>query len=151
MEPLRGIIRPLGILALGAVLLLSLACKGPQADPAVKAPAHLTVHFLDQDAVVGLDRPLPGAWAVMDAGMWRDLDTIWTGPEGRAAVGRTAPRWVMLQDPEGGIHRVELSNAPDTIRSSPYDRPYDREDAEEQATGLFLIWLWFSHVVVDHH
>ncbi|HEU4950472.1 MAG TPA: hypothetical protein VFT46_00895 [Holophagaceae bacterium] len=137
----------MGRAAILLLVLLGLACKGPEAAPVPKTPAHLTVHFLDQDAVVGLDRPLPGAWAVMDAGMWRDLDTIWTGLEGRAAVGRTAPRWVMLQDPEGGIHRVELSNAPDTVRSEPYDR----EDAEDQATGLFLLWLWFSHVVVDHH
>lgn len=144
MEPLRGIIRPLGALALGAMLLLALACKGPLTDLAAKAPAHLTVHFLDQDAVVGLDRPLPGAWALMDAGLWRDLDTIWTGPEGRAAVGRTAPRWVMLQDPEGGIHRVELSNESDARSSDPFSR----EDEEDQATGLFLLWLWLGQVFV---
>lgn len=131
-------------LLLLAMVLALLACKGPEAAPAAKAPAHLTVHFLDQDAVLGLDRPQPGAWAFMDAGLWRDLDTIWTGPEGRAAVGRTAPRWVMLQDPGGGIHRVELSNEPDTIRSS-HD---DRDGNEEQAEGLFIVWLWLSHVIV---
>lgn len=127
-----------------ALLLALLACKGPEAASAAKAPAHLTVHFLDQDAVLGLDRPQPGAWAFMDAGLWRDLDTLWMGPEGRAAVGRTAPRWVMLQDPGGGVHRVELSNEPDTIRSSPSDR----ESNEDQAEGLFVVWLWLSHVIV---
>ena len=126
-----------------AVLLGFLACKGPEAAPATKARAHLTVHFLDQDATVGLDRPMPGAWAFMDAGLWRDLDTVWTDREGRAAVGRTAPHWVMLQDPEGGIHRVELSNEADTVPS----RPSDRENAEDQATGLFFAWLWLSHVI----
>lgn len=128
-----------------ALLLALLACKGPEAAPAAKAPAHLTVHFLDKDAVLGLDRPQPGAWGFMDAGLWRDLDTIWTGPEGRAAVSRTAPRWVMLQDPEGGVHRVELSNEPDTIRSSPSDR----DSNEDQAEGLFILWLWLGQVFVN--
>lgn len=127
-----------------AVLMGLTACKGPQAAPGSKAPARLTVHFLDQDAVVGLDRPQPGAWAFMDAGLWRDLDTVWTGPDGRAAVGRTAPRWVMLQDPEGGIHRVELSNEPDTVRSESYDQ----DSKEDKAEGLLIVWLWLSQVVV---
>ncbi len=133
-----------------ALLLLAmamglLACKGPEATPAAKASAHLTIHFMDQDAVLGLDRPQPGGWAFMDAGLWRGLDTVWTDREGRAAVGRTAPRWVMLQDPEGGIHRVELSNEPDTIRSSPLDR----DSHEEQAEGLFIVWLWLGQVFVN--
>ena len=128
-----------------AMLLGFLACKGPEAAPAAKTPAHLTIHFLDQDAVVGLEGPQPGVWAFMDAGLWRDLDTVWTGPEGRAAVGRTAPHWVMLQDPAGGIHRVALSNESDTVRSEPYDR----DSREEQAEGLFILWLWLGHVFVD--
>lgn len=134
----------MGRAAILLLVLLGLACKGPESAPVPKTPAHLTVHFLDQDAVVGLDRPLPGAWAFMDAGLWRDLDTIWTGPEGRAAVGRTAPRWVMLQDPEGGIHRVELSNGPEAVDSDPFDR----DNPEEEATGFFLLWLWLGQVFV---
>lgn len=127
-----------------AMVMGLLACKGPEAAPSAKAPARLTVHFLDQDVVVGLDRPMPGTWAFMDAGLWRDLDTIWTGPEGRAAVGRTAPAWVMVQDPEGDLHRVELSNERDAIRSSPEDR----DSNEEQAEGLFFLWLWLGQVFV---
>lgn len=143
MESFRTVIpRRLRATAL-LLLLISLACKGPEAAP--KAPAHLTVHFLDQDAVVGLDRPLPGAWAFMDAGLWRDLDTVWTGSEGRAAVGRTAPQWVLLKDPDGGIHRLKLSDAPDTVRGSASS---DRGEAEDQAEGLMFVWLWFSQVFV---
>lgn len=127
-----------------AVLLGLLACKGPEPAPAANAPAHLTVHFLDQDVAVGLERPQPGSWAFMDAGLWRDLDTVWTGPEGRAAVGRTAPHWVMLQDPDGGIHRVMLSNAPNAVRPDPHDR----DTREDQAEGLFLVWLWLGQVLV---
>ena len=131
------------LLLVFALLSGCLACRQPEAAPTAKAPAHLTIHFLDQDAVVGLDRPRPGAWAFMDAGLWRDMDTIWTGPEGRAAVGRTAPRWVMLQDPDGGIHRIVLSDAPDPVRST---KSLEREHAEDQAEGLFIIWLWLGQV-----
>lgn len=121
-------------------LLGTLACRKPAPAPSA---ARLTIHFLDQDAVVGLDRPVPGAWSFMDAGRWTPMDTIWTGADGRAVVGRTAPKWVMVQDPEGSVHRVELSNAPDAIRSDPTDR----ESAEDQAAGLFVAWLWFSRVL----
>lgn len=132
-------------LLLALSLLAALACKGPQPAPLPKAAAHLTVHFLDQDAVVGLDRPMPGAWAFMDAGLWRGLDTVWTDQEGRAAVGRTAPAWVMLRDPEGGVHRLKLHDPPEAIPDTA--RP-DREDADDQAEGLLILWLWFSHVFV---
>lgn len=81
----------------------------------------------------------------MDAGVWRSLDTVWSESQGRAVIGRTAPRWVMLQDPEGGIHRVVLSDAPDAVRSQG---PTGREDAEDQIEGLFIVWLWFNQVFV---
>ncbi len=127
-------------LLIALALLGGLACVKPAPLPRA---ARLTVHFLDQDAVVGLDQPLPGAWSFMDAGRWTAMDTIWTGGEGRAVIGRTAPKWVMLQDPEGGIHRVELSNEPDAIRSDSNSR----EEAEDQAAGLFVAWLWLSRVL----
>ena len=127
-------------------LLAGLACKGPEAAPAPKAAAHLTVHFLDQDAVVGLERPEPGAWAFMDAGLWQGLDTAWTDWEGRAAVGRTAPHWVLLKDPKGGIHRVVLSDETDMVqrRETP-----GQGQVEGQAEGMFILWIWLSHVIVD--
>ncbi|HTL97454.1 MAG TPA: hypothetical protein VL181_01495 [Holophagaceae bacterium] len=128
------------------ILLVALACKGPGAAPAPTA-AHLTVHFLDQDAVCGVDRPRPGVWAFMDAGLWRDLDTVWTGSEGRAVLGRTAPRWVLLKDPEGEVHRVVLSNEPDRLEPG---QPSDRDSAEDQAEGLFITWLWLSQVFIRH-
>lgn len=144
MEPLQGIAQTLKRTALAALLVASFACKEPTSAPSPKAAAHLTIHFLDQDAVVGLDRPLPGAWAFMDAGAWRDLDTIWTDQEGRAAVGRTAPQWVLLRDPGGETHRVRLSN-----EAEPGGRSSDQEEAEDQAAGLFVVWLWFSQVFVN--
>ena len=120
-----------------------LACRKPVI---TAAPARLVVHFLDQDAVCGLQRPLPGAWAFMDAGVWEPLDTVWSDGHGRAVIGRTAPRWVMLQDPEGGLHRIVLSDAPDTVRGAG---PTDREDAADQAEGLFFLWLWLGQVFVN--
>ena len=131
-------------LLLAAFLLTAFACKGPGAAP-MPGTARLTVHFLDQDAMLSLDRPLPGEWAFMDAGLWRDLDTVWTDQEGRAAVDRTAPQWVLLRDPQGGVHRIKLSDRPDPVRGST---PPDREDAEDQAEGLMIVWLWFSQVFV---
>ena len=142
MEPFGRIAGALRRATLPLALLAGLACKGPETAP--KAPAHLTVHFLDQDAVVGLDRPMPGAWSFTDAGLWQGLDTAWTDHEGRAAVGRTAPHWVMLKDPEGGIHRIVLSDEEDTVRSR--ERP-DRDQADEAAEGLFITWLWLSRVI----
>lgn len=126
-----------------ALLAAGLACRKPEAPP---TPAKLVVHFLDQDAVVGLQQPMPGAWAFMDAGVWRPLDTVWSDAQGRAVIGRAAPRWVMLQDPEGGIHRIVLSDAPDTVRGAG---PTDREDAADQAEGLFFLWLWLGQVFVN--
>ena len=130
------------ILLVFALLTGCLACRKPEATP---TPARLVVHFLDQDAVCGLPRPMPGSWTFMDAGVWRPLDTVWSDAQGRAVIGRTAPRWVMLQDPEGGLHRVVLSDAPDTVRSQG---PIGREEAEDQAEGLFIVWLWFYQAFV---
>ncbi|HET6330233.1 MAG TPA: hypothetical protein VFF76_05530 [Holophagaceae bacterium] len=127
-----------------ALLTGCLACRKPEA---VASPARLVVHFLDQDAVCGLQQPMPGTWTFMDAGVWRPLDTVWSDVQGRALIGRTAPCWVMLQDPEGGIHRIVLSDAPDTVRSQGTT---DREDATDQAEGLFIVWLWLGHLFVDH-
>ena len=124
------------------LLAACLACRKPEA---AATPTRLVVHFLDQDAVCGLQRPIPGTWSFMDAGIWRSLDTVWSESEGRAVIGRTAPRWVMLEDPEGGIHRVVLSDAPDIVRRQGST---GREDAQDQAEGLFIVWLWFSQVFV---
>jgi len=131
------------ILLVFALLTGCLACRQPEAAP---TPAKLVVHFLDQDAVCGLQHPMPGAWSFMDAGVWRPLDTVWSDTQGRAVIGRTAPRWVMLQDPEGGLHRIVLSDAPDSVRSQG---PSDREDAQDQAEGLLIVWLWLGQVLVN--
>ena len=127
-------------------LLAVLACKGPEAAPASKAAARLTIHFLDQDAVVGLERPEPGAWAFMDAGLWQGLDTIWINQEGRAVVGRTAPHWVLLKDPKGEVHRVVLSDEEDAVTAHGA-RSMEPTDQEETAEGLFITWLWLSRIV----
>ena len=125
------------------MLAACLACHKPETAP---TPAKLVVHFLDQDAVCGLPQPMPGAWRFMDAGVWRPLDTVWSETQGRAVIGRTAPRWVMLEDPEGGLHRIVLSDAPDAVRSQGHT---EREDAEDQAGGLLVVWLWFEQVFVN--
>lgn len=131
------------ILLVFALLTGYLACRKPEAAP---TPAKLVVHFLDQDAVCGLQQPMVGAWSFMDAGVWRPLDTVWSDALGRAIIGRTAPRWVLLRDPGGDIHRIVLSDAPDTVRSQGLS---EREDASDQAEGLFIVWLWLSQVFVN--
>ena len=120
------------------LLVAGLACR--KADSVPPAPVQLTVHFLDRDARLGLAAPAPeGAWAFMDAGLWRPLEVRWKPgrTRGGAVVPRTAPSWVLLRDPEGEIHRIEL----DPLEADA--DLGDRLDPEEREwlASLGLLWL----------
>jgi hypothetical protein len=107
-----------------AVLMLGLlACAKPQATPDAKpAAAKVVLRFLDMDAVLPLEAAPSQAsgWAYMDAGQWAPLELRWKPgppPEGEGAVGRTAPAWVLLRDPEGEVHRIVVKGpGPDELK-----------------------------------
>jgi hypothetical protein len=123
------------------LLVLSWGCSKP--DPAPPPPrARLIVRFLDRDAVLTLDT-LPGAgpWRVMNSGQWDPLEVRWKTdgiPLGAAVVARTAPDWVLLEDPANEVHRVVMRGpGPEELA-----RRNERLDPEEEEALAFLGMLW---------
>ena len=92
------------------LLMAGLGCRKPE--PVAPPQARLVVRFLDRDAVLNLAAvPAEGSWRVMNAGQWEPLEVRWkAGPPriGAAVVGRTAPDWVLLEDPALDTHRVVM-------------------------------------------
>jgi len=122
------------------LMLAGLGCRKPEA---VTAPqARLIVRYLDRDAVLDLAAvPAEGPWQVMNAGQWESLEVRWKpGPPriGAAVVGRTAPDWVLLEDPAQGTHRVVMRGpGPEELR----DRNQRMDDDDREALA-FLGILW---------
>lgn len=98
------------LLLLALVLTTGFGCRRPEAAPPPQA--RLIVRFLDRDAVLDLAAPpADGPWRVMNAGQWEPVDVRWKpgAPRiGAAVVGRTAPDWVLLEDPALETHRVVM-------------------------------------------
>ncbi|HEX4846104.1 MAG TPA: hypothetical protein VFV26_07770, partial [Geothrix sp.] len=98
------------LLLVAFLLMAGLGCRKPEAMAAPQA--RLMVRFLDRDAVLALAMPpAEGPWRLMNAGLWEPLEVRWKpgAPRlGAAVVGRTAPEWVLLEDPAGDTHRVIL-------------------------------------------
>jgi hypothetical protein len=110
----------------------------------VKAPpqARLIVRFLDRDAVLDLTaEPAVGDWHWMNAGLWELLEVRWKpgAPRiGAAVVGRTAPDWLLLKDPDQEIHRVVLRGpGPEEL-----DRGNNRMDPDDRDALSLLGMLW---------
>jgi hypothetical protein len=109
----------------------------------VTAPqARLIVRYLDRDAVLDLGAvPSEGPWRVMNAGQWELLEVRWKpgAPRiGAAVVGRTAPDWVLLEDPAQDTHRVVMRGpGPEELR----DRNQRMDDDDREALA-FLGILW---------
>jgi hypothetical protein len=95
-------------LYLSLLLLMGLGCRAPEST--TPPQARLIVRFLDRDAVLDLGAaPAEGPWRLMNAGQWEPLEVRWKlgAPRlGAAVVGRTAPDWVLLEDPAQDTHRV---------------------------------------------
>lgn len=122
------------------VLSWGLACRNPEASAPVQA--RLIVRFLDRDAVLDLPgTPEMGPWRVMNAGLWEPLEVRWKSGApriGGAAVGRTAPDWVLLEDPTGETHRVVLRGpGPEELQERN-----QRMDSDEREALAFLGLLW---------
>jgi hypothetical protein len=125
-----------------AVLLLvaGLGCRRPE--PVAPPQARLIVRFLDRDAVLDLaTAPSDGPWRVMNAGQWEPLEVRWKdgAPRiGAAVAGRTAPDWVLLEDPARDTHRVVMRGpGPEELRERN-----QRMDPGDQEALAFLGILW---------
>lgn len=132
------------LLLMVLLVLAGLGCRRPAA---LAAPqARLIVRYLDRDAVLDLAvAPTEGPWRVMNAGQWEPLEVRWKpGPAsaapriGAAVVGRTAPDWVLLEDPAQDTHRVVMRGpGPEELRER--NQRMDEDDREALA---FLGILW---------
>lgn len=117
-----------------------LGCRKPE--PLAPPQARLVVRFLDRDAVLDLAAvPEAGSWRFMNAGMWEPLEVRWKpgSPRiGAAAVGRTAPDWVLLEDPARDTHRVVMRGpGPEELA-----RRNERLDPSEREALALLGLLW---------
>lgn len=126
---------------LAALLLLTgLGCRRPEV--VVPPQARLIVRFLDRDAVLDLTAiPSEGPWRLMNAGQWERLDVRWKSGApriGAAVVGRTAPDWVLLEDPAQDTYRVILRGpGPEELA-----RRNDRMDPSDRDALAVLGVLW---------
>ncbi len=126
---------------LAVLLLLNLACKKPVVALPLP-PARLVVRFLDRDAVLDLAAlPVEGPWRFLNVGQWEALEVRWkagTPRIGAALVPRTAPDWVLLEDPTQETHRV-IIRAP-----GPEDlaQRNGRMDPQERDALSLLGVLW---------
>ena len=121
-------------------LMTGFACRKPE--PAPVPQSRLIVRFLDQDAVLELAAPpSDGPWRLMNAGRWENLDIRWKPgiPRiGAAVVGRTAPDWVLLEDPSQDTHRVIMRGpGPEELA-----RRNEQMDPQERDALLVLGVLW---------
>jgi hypothetical protein len=128
------------LLLVALVLLAAFGCRKPEA----MAPpqARLIVRYLDRDAVLDLTVvPAEGPWRVMNAGQWESLEVRWkpgTPHIGAAVVGRTAPDWVLLEDPALDTHRVVMRGpGPEEVA-----RRNDRLDPDDRDALAVLGVLW---------
>jgi hypothetical protein len=127
-------------LVVALLLMTGLGCRRPE--PMVPPQARLMVRFLDRDAVLDLAAvPPQGPWRLMNAGLWEPLEVRWkpgAPPLGAAVVGRTAPDWVLLEDPAQDTHRVVLRGpGPEELA-----RRNERLDPDERDALALLGVLW---------
>ena len=127
--------------------LAGLACRRPVPNP--PPVARLVIRFLDRDAVLSLPTlPQEGTWRLMNAGRWEPLELRWKpgNPKiGATVVGRTAPDWVMLEDPSGESHRVVMRGpGPEDLAQRNERLDPDEADA---LTVMGILWAlaWSRH------
>ncbi|MDR3685299.1 MAG: hypothetical protein P4L11_16330 [Geothrix sp.] len=128
------------ILLAAVLLVAAFGCRKPE--PAPPAQARLIVRFLDRDAVLELATvSSEGPWRLMNAGLWEPLEVRWKSGRprvGAAVVGRTAPDWVLLEDPAQETHRVVMRGpGPEELTSRN-----ERMDPDERDALAMLGVLW---------
>jgi len=134
-------------LVLGLVVLIGLGCRKPE--PVVPPRARLMVRFLDRDAVLDLGAvPAEGSWRLMNAGLWEPLEVRWKpgSPSlGAAVVGRTAPDWVLLEDPAEETHRVVM-RGPGPEELAFRNQRMDPEERDALSLlGVLWVLSWVRH------
>ncbi len=123
------------------LLLTGFGCRKPE--PIVPPQARVIVRFLDRDAVLDLAAvPSEGPWRLMNAGLWESLEIRWKlgAPRiGAAVVGRTAPDWVLLEDPAQDTHRVVMRGpGPEELEQRNQRMEPDERDA---LAMLGVLWV----------
>jgi hypothetical protein len=127
-------------LLVAVLLMAGFGCRKPE--PVAPPQARLIVRFLDRDAVLDLAAvPPEGPWRLMNAGLWESVEVRWKAGNpriGATVVGRTAPDWVLLEDPAQDIHRVVMRGpGPEELA-----RRNDRMDPDERDALALLGVLW---------
>ena len=127
-------------LLVALLLVAGFGCRKP--DPVLQSQARLMVRFLDRDAVLDLAAvPSEGPWRLMNAGLWEPLEIRWkagTPRIGAAVVGRTAPDWVLLEEPSQETHRVVMRGpGPEEL-----SHRNERMDPDERDALALLGVLW---------
>lgn len=129
------------------LLVMGFGCRKPE--PTMLPQARLMVRFLDRDALLDLAVvPSEGPWRLMNSGLWEPLEIRWKpgAPRiGAAVVGRTAPDWVLLEDPSQETHRVVLRGpGPEELA-----RRNERMDPDERDAlallGVLWVLTWVRH------
>jgi hypothetical protein len=128
------------ILLAALLLAVGFGCRKPE--PVAEPQARLIVRFLDRDAVLELPAPpAEGPWRLMNAGLWEPLEIRWKpgAPRiGAAVVGRTAPDWVLLEDPARETYRVVMRGpGPEEL-----EQRNQRMDPDERDALALLGVLW---------
>ena len=126
------------------LLLAGLGCRKPE--PIIPPQARLVVRFLDRDAVLDLAAlPAEGSWRVMNAGQWEPLEVRWKAGApriGAAVVGRTAPDWVLLEDPARETHRVVM-RGPGPEELAQRNQRMDPDERDAMALlGVLWVLAW---------
>lgn len=129
------------------LLVAGFGCRKPE--PVAPAQARLMVRFLDRDAVLELAvPPAEGPWRLMNAGLWEPLEIRWkpgTPRIGAAVVGRTAPDWVLLEDPDQETHRVVMRGPGPEELALRNERMNSEEREALALLGLLWVLGWARH------
>jgi hypothetical protein len=129
------------------LLVAGFGCRKPE--PVAPAQARLMVRFLDRDAVLELAvPPAEGPWRLMNAGLWEPLEIRWkpgTPRIGAAVVGRTAPDWVLLEDPDQETHRVVMRGPGPEELALRNERMNPEEREALALLGLLWVLGWARH------
>jgi hypothetical protein len=134
-------------LLVALLLMAGFCCRRPES---VAPPqARLMVRFLDRDAVLELAaQPAEGPWRLMNAGLWEPLEVRWKPGIlrlGAAVVGRTAPDWVLLEDPAQETHRVVMRGPGPEELAIRNERLNPEERDALAMLGLLWVLGWVRH------